>query len=78
MRLLSLALGGPLVDAVGVQPLFWTGGALLVAAGGLGLILVCADDLRVSGASCLTGEGVTTPRGVAHDFASRQSDRTHR
>ncbi len=46
--------------------------------GGLGLILVCADDLRVSGASCLTGEGVTTPRGVAHDFASRQSDRTHR
>ena len=40
MRLLSLALGGMLVDSVGVQPLFWLGGAMLVVAGLLGLALL--------------------------------------
>ena len=37
MRLLSLAIGGLLVDAIGIRPVFWLGGALLVAAGVLGL-----------------------------------------
>ncbi len=40
MRLLSLALGGLLVDAIGIQPLFWTGGGLLAIAGVLGLVLL--------------------------------------
>jgi hypothetical protein len=29
MRLLSLALGGLIVDAIGIEPLFWVRGALL-------------------------------------------------
>jgi hypothetical protein len=49
MRLLSLALGGPLVDAVGIEPLFWAGGALLATAGALGLVLLGTCDLRCSG-----------------------------
>ena len=40
MRLLSLAVGGLVVDEIGVQPLFWSGGLLLVLAGVLGLVLV--------------------------------------
>lgn len=40
MRLLSLALGGLLVDAVGVRPVFWAGGTLLAVAGVLGLALL--------------------------------------
>ena len=40
MRLLSLALGGVLVDAVGIGPVFWIGGALLTLAGALGLLLL--------------------------------------
>jgi MFS family permease len=48
MRLLSLALGGLLVDAVGIEPLFWTGGALLATAGALGLVLLGGSNLRVS------------------------------
>ena len=40
MRLISLALGGVLVDAIGIQPLFWVGGALLALAGLLGLVLL--------------------------------------
>jgi MFS family permease len=46
MRLLSLALGGLLVDAVGIEPLFWTGGALLATAGVLGLVLLRGHNLR--------------------------------
>jgi MFS family permease len=46
MRLLSLALGGLLVDAVGVEPLFWMGGALLATAGVLGLVLLGGHNLR--------------------------------
>ncbi len=38
-RLLSLALGGLIVDQVGIRPLFWAGGALLALAGLLGLAL---------------------------------------
>jgi MFS family permease len=48
MRLLSLALGGLLVDALGIEPLFWLGGALLATAGILGLVLLGGDNLRVS------------------------------
>jgi MFS family permease len=40
MRLLSLALGGLLVDYVGIQPVFWVGGTLLAAAGLLGITLL--------------------------------------
>lgn len=46
MRLLSLALGAVMVDAVGIQPLFWTGGALLALAGILGLVLLGGHDFR--------------------------------
>ena len=38
MRLLSLAIGGALVDLVGIQALYWVGGALLLVAGLLGLV----------------------------------------
>lgn len=40
MRLLSLALGAVAVDRVGIEPVFWAGGALLAAAGALGLALL--------------------------------------
>lgn len=36
MRLLSLAVGGVLVDTIGIQPVFWIGGVLLATAGVLG------------------------------------------
>ena len=40
MRLLSLAVGGLVVDTFGIRPLFWGGGALLMLAGVLGLVLL--------------------------------------
>lgn len=40
MRLVSLVLGGLVVDTHGVQPLFWGGGTLLITAGLLGLRLL--------------------------------------
>jgi len=46
MRLLSLVLGGLLVDAVGIQPVFWLGGVLLTLAGVLGLTLLGKYDFR--------------------------------
>ncbi len=46
MRLLSLGLGAVLVDAVGIRPLFWGGGALLACAGILGLVLLGKHDFR--------------------------------
>jgi len=46
MRLLSLAVGGLLVDAIGIRPLFWTGGILLALAGVLGLALLGRYDFR--------------------------------
>jgi len=48
MRLLSLALGGILVDTVGIRPLFWVGGALLALAGLLGLTLLGRYDFRTA------------------------------
>ena len=48
MRLLSLALGGLLVDAVGVRPVFWIGGALLALAGVLGLASLGRHDFRAA------------------------------
>ncbi len=48
MRLLSLALGGILVDTVGIRPLFWLGGTLLTLAGLLGLILLGRYDFRTA------------------------------
>jgi hypothetical protein len=46
MRLVSLGVGGILVDAVGIQPLFWTGGALLATAGIFGLAFLGRHDLH--------------------------------
>lgn len=45
-RLLSLALGGLVVEAFGIRPLYWLGGALLALAGLLGLVLLGGHDLR--------------------------------
>jgi MFS family permease len=45
MRLLSLALGGLLVDRIGVEPVFWAGGMLLILAGVLGLVLLAGEPL---------------------------------
>jgi MFS family permease len=45
-RLLSLAAGAVLVDVVGIQAVFWLGGALLAGAGLLGLTLFGGDDFR--------------------------------
>lgn len=42
MRLLSLALGGLVVDRLGIEPLYWIGGSLLALAGVLGLLLLSA------------------------------------
>lgn len=44
-RLLSLAAGALLVDAVGVRAVFWLGGTLLAAAGLFGLRLLGGRDL---------------------------------
>lgn len=44
MRLLSLALGGWLVDVVGITPLYWLGGTTLAVAGVLGLVLLGGYD----------------------------------
>lgn len=46
MQLLALALGGVLVDAVGIRPLFWVGGTLLCVAGILGLALLGRSDVH--------------------------------
>jgi MFS family permease len=46
MRLLSLGIGGLLVDAVGIRALFWAGGLLLALAGLLGLSLLGRYDFR--------------------------------
>ncbi len=46
LRLVSLALGAVLVDAVGIRPVFWLGGALLVLSGALGLALLGDHDFR--------------------------------
>ncbi len=44
LRLVSL--GAVLVDAVGIRPVFWLGGALLVLSGVLGLALLGDHDFR--------------------------------
>ncbi len=51
MRLTSLAVGGALVDTVGVRGVYYAGGALLVTAGLLGLRLLGSD---VAGARSAT------------------------
>ncbi len=50
MRLLSLLLGGLLVDAAGIQPLFWVGGALLALSGILGLALLGRHPMKSTAA----------------------------
>ena len=46
MRQLSLAVGGLIVDGLGVRPLFWGSGSLLALAGVLGLLLLRRYDFR--------------------------------
>lgn len=46
MQLLSLALGGLFVAAVGIRPLYWTGGTLLTLSGLLGLALLGGYNFR--------------------------------
>jgi hypothetical protein len=46
MRLISLAIGGVVVDAIGIRPLFWGGGMLLMLAGAIGLVLLGNHDFR--------------------------------
>jgi predicted MFS family arabinose efflux permease len=46
MRLLSLAVGGLVVDTFGVRSLYWGGGVLLALAGVLGLVLLGRYDFR--------------------------------
>jgi predicted MFS family arabinose efflux permease len=46
MRLLSLAIGGLVVDKLGIEALFWGGGVLLMPAGVLGLVLLGSYDFR--------------------------------
>jgi len=48
MRLLSLALGGALVDVWGIAPVYWLGGTLLALAGVLGLALLGRHDFRAA------------------------------
>jgi MFS family permease len=47
-RLLSIAIGGLLADAVGVRAVYLLGGLLLLAAGALGLTRLPASDLLVA------------------------------
>lgn len=47
MRLLSLGLGGLMVDLVGIEPIFWVGGVLLALAGVLGLAMLGRDPLAM-------------------------------
>jgi predicted MFS family arabinose efflux permease len=45
-RLLSLALGGVVVEAFGIRALYWGGGAVLALAGVLGLLLLGGHDFH--------------------------------
>ena len=49
MRLLSLGLGGVLVDLVGIRAVFWAGGTLLSFAGMLGLALLTRSPVKAAG-----------------------------
>jgi MFS family permease len=40
LQLVSLGVGGIIVDRLGIEPLYWIGGTLLIAAGVLGLALL--------------------------------------
>jgi hypothetical protein len=46
MQLISLAVCGLAVDRLGIQSVYWAGGALLFLAGLLGLILLRDYDFR--------------------------------
>lgn len=47
MRLLSLGLGGLLVDKVGIQVVYYLGGSLLIVSGLLGLVLLSSYKFQV-------------------------------
>jgi len=46
MRLISLALGGALVEQVGIEAVYFSGGGLLTVAGILGLILLKSYEFK--------------------------------
>jgi predicted MFS family arabinose efflux permease len=46
MQLASLIVGGLVVEAVGIRPLFWSAGTLLALSGLLGLLLLGRYDIR--------------------------------
>ncbi len=48
MELASLAVGGLVVDRLGIQPVFWSGGVLLLLAGVLGLVLLGGYNFRAA------------------------------
>jgi len=54
MRLASLALGGLVVDHLGIGPLYWIGGTLLALAGVLGLTLLSKTDFASARAAAAT------------------------
>jgi predicted MFS family arabinose efflux permease len=45
-QLLSLAVGAALVDVIGIRPVYWMGGSLLVIAGIIGSALLGRYDFR--------------------------------
>ncbi len=61
MRLLSLILGGLLVDVVGVRALYCAGGLLLVLAGALGLSLLGRHDFRQAESRTGAAQQATRP-----------------
>jgi predicted MFS family arabinose efflux permease len=48
MRLVSLAIGGIVVDTVDIEALFWGGGTLLALTGVVGLVLLGKHDFRTA------------------------------
>jgi MFS family permease len=59
MRLLSLAVGGMLVDTAGIRPVFWLGGGLLMLAGLLGIALLGGSPQGTSRTEQIEESGTT-------------------
>ena len=63
MRLVSLGLGGLIVDRFGIEPLYWIGGSLLLLAGLLGLSLFRATRFGEE-----AGRGLSTQSSDSHPY----------
>lgn len=68
-RLLSLLVGGVLVDLVGIQALFWTGGAMPIRAGLLGLALLWGSFTVVRNRDERYGDQSPAPRRIVRKYA---------